>query len=87
MIGRLANSPGTQHRKRPERLLVGVSPFEHGLELGLLSRPILDKADYTVIYVDHANTAELPAKYDADTTKGARPRTTRGSGQSSGTEA
>lgn len=71
---RLANSPSIQHRERLERLLVGVGCFERGLELGPLSRPIIDKANYNVVYVDHATTAELRAKYDADKTQKALDR-------------
>jgi hypothetical protein len=38
-----------------------------GLEIGPLARPIVKKSDGDIIYVDHANTETLRAKYAGDT--------------------
>lgn len=59
---RLANSPSTQHRERLEQLPVRIGFFMRGQELGPLSRPIIDKADDSVVYVDRATKADLCAK-------------------------
>jgi hypothetical protein len=53
---------------RRERILAPLGDLSRtGLEIGALHHPIVDRADASVLYVDHADTATLHAKYEDDT--------------------
>jgi hypothetical protein len=52
---------------RRERILAPLGDLSRtGLEIGALHHPIVDRSDAKVLYVDHADTASLHAKYEAD---------------------
>ena len=49
---------------RREKLLNGLDPGQCvGVEIGPLASPIVSRADGQIIYVDHASTEALRAKY------------------------
>ena len=52
---------------RRERMLRGLDPTsQQGVELGPLMTPIVDKHEGRILYVDHADTATIRAKYAGD---------------------
>ncbi|HEY9792429.1 MAG TPA: methyltransferase domain-containing protein [Candidatus Obscuribacterales bacterium] len=54
-------------QRRRQKLLTGLSVSEKlGLEIGALDKPIIKRTDGDVIYVDHADTPALRAKYGHD---------------------
>ena len=57
-----------EHRR--SMALRGLAPDGRGIELGPLDNPIARRPDYDVLYVDHADTATIRAKYAAHATVG-----------------
>jgi SAM-dependent methyltransferase len=59
----LTNSPAEQHLQRVRQLGFGIQMDVLGIEIGPLDRPFLDRGNYRVLYVDHADRVGLLEKY------------------------
>jgi SAM-dependent methyltransferase len=67
----MLTAPDPALLKMRERSFAGLS-FEglRGIEIGPLSRPLVDKDLYSVFYVDHCSTEELKTKYSGHSNVG-----------------